>query len=321
MRVESRPLRELIRLKKPFHFTYGPIPQSLLESVQKIGVMNPPIFYQEGHELILIHGARRIAILNEIDPLQDIPVKIIDSSEMVHRDAFDINLFENLSTRTLNPIEKSLILSALRPLLDEETILKDYMLLLDLAPTPEAMEQYQQLSQISALAKDSVARGDLQADNALFLLEFSMEDQDFLLSVITKLALGVNSQKQFLRLAWDISKKANRSFVHAYPLEDIERILSSQFSPSQKWARIEEALKHRRYPVLSQINDQYKAIRHELKIPPEISLQAPPYFEKEEYSIQFRFKNEEEFNNRISLLTKLPAKKMFQDLFKITLEL
>jgi len=73
-----------------------------------------------------------------------------------------------------------------------------------------------------------------------------------------------------------------------------------------------------RYPILSELEARFKNIKQELKFPPSITLQSPPYFETSEYALQMRFKNIEEYARHLSKLSTLSQEKILQELFKLT---
>lgn len=321
MNFQELPISKLITLKAPFSFTYGPPPEILRKSIQEIGVTHPPILLEKDSNLILITGRRRIAVLNQINPTSHLLAKIYSSNEISDLDAFRINLFENLSTRNLNPIEKANTLHTLTHTfkLASNEIFRDYLPLLNIPTKGEWLSLYLKLLELNTRAQDLVSQGALQADSAVELLKFNTPDQCILLKLITELRLGINSQKSLLKLSWETIRKAHTTLAALLEEKAFQKIFKMDDAPpSQKWTQLEAELKRHRYPILSRLESQFNQIKKKLKLPPTLTLQNPPYFETNDYLIQLRFKNLQEYTNHLRLLESMAKQKALEELFKLT---
>ncbi len=323
MKIASLSLTELIQIKTPFNFNYGSIPGELKESIQSIGVTHYPQIMQSASEYILITGNRRIQIAYELNPKQNLPVIVYEKDEISELDGLKIQLLENLATRKLNPIEKSNVLTLLqnRFKISLEKILKDCFPLLDLPIKESMFHEFLSLQKLSSQAKDFVSKGILQVDSAGRLLKFSEIDQKILLGIIHDLKMGMNPQKLFLELCWEIFKKTGLEPSKLFEQPNLKEILiQPTWTSSQKWSRLELELRKIRFPRLSQLEEEFKNIKKELKLPPQLQLQNPPYFETTDYLIQFRFKNMHEYEAGLELLNKENLKEHINNLFKLTAE-
>jgi hypothetical protein len=315
----------LNRLKAPYHFTHGQIPQRLITSIQSIGITNPPKILQTKNALnyILISGQRRIQIMYRLDKNALIPVHIYSTKELSSFEAFRLNLFDNLATRKLNAIEKTNILKILHQTFSVSLseILSHYLPLLNLSNQKEKFDDYLKLQKLNKNIKDILAQEVLQVDSAIKLLDFNPKDRGILAHLIQKLNLGINNQKTLLMLAWEIYRREGIPFSRILALKSVKKILKNDiWTSSQKWSKLYLKLKHLRYPKLSLLEDQFNKIKKQIHIPPALILQNPPFFEGNEYLLQMHFKNLTEYQNCVSILNLLASEKAFGELFKLTLE-
>lgn len=325
MKIEKRSVFELLKLNSPWNFSYGPTPKTLLESIKRIGVTHPPCIQELENRKgeILISGKRRVQTLFELDKTQSVTVHIFSPHELSELDAFHLNLFENLAVRLLNPIEKSKAIALLTQNLkiSAEILLKDYLYHLNLPVKEETIYEYMKLQNLDEKTKELVASGILQVDSAVQLLKLSKTDSLIILNLIQNLHLGINSQKTLIKLAWEIFKKKGIPFSELMEQETVKKILDQEkWSPSQKWARLESELKKLRYPILSDLENQFKNLKKEMKLPPSLTLQNPAYFETSDYLLQFRFKNLEEFREHLKTLNGVGSSESLKQLFKLTAE-
>lgn len=323
MKIASIALAQLHQLQSPFIFNHGPIPNALKESIQAIGITHYPQILETDAYPILITGQRRIQTAHELNTNQNIPVIVYAKNEITFLEAFGLHLFENLATRKFNSIEKSNILHILATQfkIPHPSLLKDYLPLLDLPLKESTVIEFLALQKLQPSAKDLVASGTLQVDSALRLQKFDLLDQDVLIHLIGDLHLGVNPQKLLLELSWEIMKKNRvtpKEWLETSPFKDI--LSEKSWTQAQKWACLELELRKKRFPFLSKLENDFKDIKKNLRLPPSIQLQHPPYFETSDYLIQFRFKNLEEYEKGIRLLSKDDFTKTLAGIFKLTAE-
>jgi hypothetical protein len=321
MKTESRSLKQLIHLPAPYDFRYGPFPALLKDSIQKIGIVHAPLLKISGEGEHLIHGRQRIQAAHALNPEGQIEVTVYEENELSETEGFNLCFFENISMRSLNPMEKSKIVRILASQLKKSSdeIIKIYFPFLQFAPKPEIMDQMLRLEKLPENAKDLLASGLLQVDAALDLLEFEENDRNILLGWIKEWHLGINAQKKLIHLSWDVLKRKGIP-VHKLILEvDIKTILEGNLNPSQKWARLEGVLKRLRYPQLSRMESDFQEIKKELRFPPSVSLHAPAYFEGTDYLIQFHFKNHQELEDAVAVLKRTASEsEKLKTLFRLT---
>lgn len=321
MKIESRPLKELVHLPAPFDFRFGTSVPFLKESIKKIGISHPPILRTSENTTQIIHGRQRIQAAHELNPEGSIEVKIYRAEELPDINGFNLCFFDNISLRLLNPIEKSNVIHILTFKLKKSKgeIVAGYFSFLQLPPKEEIIDHMLNLQKLSQDTKEMIASNLLQVDSALNLLEFEDVDRNILLGWIKEWRLGINSQKKLIQLAWEVFKRKNVP-VHKLVLEEnIKTILAENWNSSQKWSRLEAELKRLRFPVLSRMESEFQGVKKELRLPPSVSLQAPAYFEGTDYLVQFHFKNQQELKEAVDILNRTASEnEKLKILFRLT---
>ena len=98
-------LIEVDKIKDPkfnFRIEVGNI-RSLAESIKNIGLLNPIIIRRINGEYEVVSGYRRLLAYRSLG-LTKIPCKIINATD---KQAYEINLIENIQRKSLNPIEEA----------------------------------------------------------------------------------------------------------------------------------------------------------------------------------------------------------------------
>jgi hypothetical protein len=129
--------------------------------------------------------------------------------------------------------------------------------------------------------------------------------------------LGQNKQRELLEDVWDICRRDNITVRKLLNEAEARQALASpKLLPQQKAEKIRLWLKRKRYPRLSSFEDAFDSVERRLRWPKDIAIQPSPYFEGEDFSASFRFKNEKEFSDCLAKLQEMGRKKEFSGLFK-----
>ncbi|MDP3979967.1 MAG: ParB N-terminal domain-containing protein [Chlamydiota bacterium] len=315
--IENYPIDHLSQLEAPFDFSAGPIPEALKKSISHIGILNPICVLKEASN-ILITGKRRLLLARELQ-FASVPVRIF--SDLSELDAFHIHLFENLHTRILNPVEIANIIYLLTDYfnISEEILLTKYCLEIGIAPKKEQIERYKSLYKSSDALKEKLINGFMTLDSAYELMRFPEETHHHVMAIIQELRLGVNSQKEFFELVWEISKKSNCTIFSIIDSESFNHILGkTEWSTAQRWAKLQHHLKTLRFPILLSMESDFQTIKKSFAIPPRMNLHHPVYFESNDFRVQFSFRNKAEFDQHLFILQNMSQLSQFSKLFQYT---
>ena len=305
-----------------FSMAFHPTLEGLMRSIGQVGLLQPIIVREKSHGAgyQVISGFKRLTVCNQLG-LKEIEAFSFRKSEMGDLEAFQIALHENLTTRGLNLIEKSMVLQKLVHQfgLSRDSIVRDYMPMLGLQPNPKILEKTSQLVELEALIKRYIVEEEVSLGNATQFLEFAPEDQVEIGKLVSELKLGENTLREVLTLLREICLRDGVTLKDLIQGE-IEGIVSNiTISKVQKTNRVRRRLQEMRYPKLTELENAFREKRKGLRLSPGISLQPPPYFEGDQLKVEFRFGNVVEFKDIISKLMEASERKELGEMIEMAL--
>ena len=310
----------------PFSMTFHPNLEGLMRSIGHVGLLQPIIVREkvreksQGTRYEVMSGFKRLTVCKQLG-LKEIEAFSFRKSQLGDLDGFQMALHENLTTRGLNLIEKSMVLHKLIHQfgLSRDSIVRDYMLMLGLQPNPIILEKISQLAELDVRIKRYIVEKEVSLGNATQFLEFAPEDQAEIGKLVSELKLGENTLKEVLTLLREISLR-DAVTVKDLIQGEIEGIVSNiTISKVQKTNRVRRRLREMRYPKLTELENAFREKRKGLRLSPGISLQPPPYFEGDQLKVEFRFGNVVEFKDIISKLMEASEKKELVEMLELTL--
>ena len=247
-----------------------------------------------------------------------IPVFIAEISDDL--EAFKIPIFENLSVRSYSPVEKAEILDKLKKFGEsEESLLSQFLPLLDIPPTRTWLEFYIKLSQFNPEVKEFLYTENVHLSVIQIMADFSVDVQKKLVSLSLLNSLGKNKQKELLTDLYEISRGQKIPVEKLLQAPEIQAALAEEkLSQIQKAEKIRQWLKSKRSPAQSAWRSAFAAVLKELDIEQGICISPAAFFEGEELSLNFSFRNRDEFIEKIAQLKKLAEKKEFAGLFDMS---
>lgn len=264
----------------------------LKESIQKIGIINPPILIRNDRKMFdIVSGYRRIHALYQLDCAEAFCI-VLPESESSPIDCIHTALFENCLVRNFNDVEKSMILRRLRPFVQEEYLLRQYMPILKLSSQKSVLDLYLALESFELPLLESLVRGTLSLHSIQSMLDMNKNDRIILNEWINKLKLNINYQKYFIEYAVDISFKRQVSiadFLNDKTLKSI--IKAEEINVPQKSKKVLNLLREMRYPRLTQAEKIFRNEVSRLDLPAGAKITAPPNFEGHEYTLEIRFED------------------------------
>lgn len=286
----------------------SPISQ-LIYSIKKIGIIHPPMLEKKtGNTYRVVSGLKRILALKHLNVTQFPAGVFFSTGSEPNIELFLLNLYENIGTRNLNHIEKSQVLYKLINLfkLSEEQVIMEFLPQLNLGENKLVLSRYLKLIHLEDNLKIAIVEDFISIDIAIALLERSKNERQAIFELFQWLKLGKNRQKEFMRLLQEIAEISGRSIEQLLFNSKIQDVLSkNKITPPRKIEYIKEILKKMRYPLFASMEDNFQKIKKDLKLPPNIILRPPPFFEGEKYTIEFTFENQSEFKKLTEILKSI----------------
>ncbi len=301
----------------PFKMSFGHEDQLelLLLSIQHIGIINPPILREaRGPYLEIVIGQRRIEVLKALGT-PHFPARVVTASEAGTEACLLAALYDNLTTRTLNPMETALVLEHLCGHFLEQEVISRFLPLMGLPRRARVLELYLGcLRELEPAMQRALAQGMLSLRAVENMLLLDREARASLFGVISELRMNTNQQIQLIELTNDLAHQTESSIPQCLDAPRIQEILKAQPpNPPQQARRLLQELRKARYPRLSRAEETFHRRVQDLDLPQGVSIQAPPFFEAPGYRMEIRFRCGQELKERLEALCNMSELDSFED--------
>jgi len=291
------PLTEIALDDHTFVVTYHPEMQALQRSVACVGVLTPLHLRQPSDQapLQVVCGSKRLLACQQTGHTE-VPALVYNAAELSEQQAFLLALHDNLGCRALNAVEKGRILWRLQQFgLQPDTWLQEVCALLDLPPRPETLEAYGRLATLEEALQAAVVEGVLSLETALWIGAYPAEDRQALLAVFTGLKVGTNRAREFATYIDEICQRDACTPAGLLQVLGVPTLLAeAQLPGPQKLESVRRVLRQARYPQLSAYEQRFQEATRRLRLPSQISLRPPPYFEGQQYQVTLSFGQRQE---------------------------
>jgi len=294
-------LTEIALDDRTFIVTYRPEMHALQRSIAHVGVLTPVHLRQASAQapLQVVCGSKRLLACQQTGHTS-VPALVYSTAELPEPQAFLLALHDNLGCRVLNAIEKARILWRLRQDFHAQpaTLMQEFCPLLDLPPRAETLQAYCSLATLEDALQIAVVEGTLPLDTALWIGAHAAADRQALLQLFTGLKVGSNRAREFATYIDEICQRD--ACTPAALLQNLgvpAWLAEPQLAGPQKLERMRHLLRQARYPQLSTYEQRFQAAARRLRLPPQIALRPPPYFEGQQYQVTLSFGQRQELRH------------------------
>jgi ParB/RepB/Spo0J family partition protein len=316
--IQKIPLNKIDLSDETFSVNFMPDLQGLRSSIEEIGLIQPVLLREKGDRYQIICGFRRISVFRKLGN-PEIEAWVFEEKKMDDLKLFHISLYENLTTRGFNTVEKAIALDKLvhHFQVDRTVVVKTFLPLFSLEPNEKILNTFLSLVQMEDEVKRYVLKEKVSRSNIRILSNFTSEDRIALLPLFSSLKLGENRLREMLALLEEISRRDQTRVRDILYRPEIQAILSQkELTPSQKTEHLKKVLVDLRYPRMRQMEKGFEKKRRDLNLPSGVSLHHPPFFEGKGLRVEFQFETVEEYRSILSSLSVLPEKKEFQEMLE-----
>ncbi len=308
-RFEQVYLEQVDLEDKRFSVAYPPeSDEGLVTSIRDVGLIVPLVLQEDpGKPFRIVSGSRRVSAVRTVG-LDSVPARIV-GREINDRELFLRNVRENAATRTINDLERALILHRLIEDFGagEEEVL-GIMPLLDLASNRRIFYQYTSLVRLTDELQRYVVSHSIPIRVSSRMAEWAPNDQEALSGLFETVTLSGNNLRDLLDLIEEISLRDRVAIREVLAMKEIRRVLEeSRMTSTQKREMLKQKLHKIRYPVLSERTQRISTLLKKGGRIPGISLTPPPYMEGRDLKASFSFGSVKELKeavNRLNLLTE-----------------
>ncbi|MGW8207563.1 MAG: ParB/RepB/Spo0J family partition protein [Syntrophobacteria bacterium] len=285
--------------------TYGPLPHKLLVSIQTVGLIEPPLLQGKKNGLFrIVCGGRRLAACKKIG-LDSVSCRVLPSS-FEHQRCLRLAIYDNVAQRTLNPVEKSLVLAKMANYLEEPQLIDEFMPLLDLEPSITLFNRYLGLHDLEEVILNSLAAGRLNERIAFALATQEQGDRFAYLHLLEELPFSVSVQEEIIETVEEIARKDNLTPEQILSSKEVRALQQASKRPARQRAQeIRKHLQARRNPRLTARRERFAREARDLGLPSGVRLVPPPYFEGPKWILECTFERAEELASRLRHVAQL----------------
>ena len=319
MNIVDVSLNKIDRADQKFLYSCGNENETLIQSIKAVGILQPlQLQLKSDGKYRIIRGFRRFDAAVKL-ALPEVPATIVDSSE----NDFDLyvkSIHANTSQRNLNAMEQATIIDQLLQQFDvkEAEIITTYLPLLGLGANPKVLARYRGLIHLAPIIQKAVIDDFIGVELAARMNDLPPADMETFYTVCRQLKLGKNRQREFFNLLHDLSRMKKSSFEKLLQAINFDEIFTTDQLVSVKLERVRLGLRYLRFPRLTEVEEEFKRLSKELKLPAKIKLTPYPYFEEARYTLQFDFDSRKTLERRLADLQKMMTNPAFDALEKLT---
>ena len=290
-------LSEIALEDRTFVVTYRPDLQALQQSVAQVGVLTPVHLRQPSPQALLqvVSGWKR-CLACQLAGQTQVPALVYYAADLSPQQACLLALHDHLGGRVLNSVEKGRMLVCLLQQGDypPDRVLREFCPLLGLPPRAETLATYSTLVTLDDALQTGVVEGTMLLETALWIGTYPSPDQDALLRLFTGIKMGLNRARECATALDAICQRDGCG-----PAEVLDRlaipgiVAQAQLSGPQKLESLRRVLHQERYPRLSAHEQRFHEAARRLRLPPQISLRPPPYFDGA-YQVTLSFRQRQE---------------------------
>lgn len=302
-----------IKLDKTYSFSFPLKLESLTRSIKIVGLLQPVILTDSYN---VVCGTRRVISCKKLK-LTDVPAIILDKN-LPDLDLFKINLEDNLSTRTPNIIEKSIILNKLKNNFNvpEEIIIKDYLPILQMPSNIKYLKKYIWLDKLPVDLKNEIVIKKISIET----LENMKSWPDYLIRLLFSFNFGNTKTFQLVIILNEISLHSGKPVDEPLKSTAWLNIYNNPDIPIyQKGLKLREFLLEKRYPIYIEYKNRIRQITNKIKLPNNISLLLGELLtlENDNINLKIKCKNSEELKTAAQKLMEIADSQDLKDLIDL----
>jgi hypothetical protein len=285
--------------------TYGPLPPKLLLSIQTVGLIEPPLVQGKKNGLFrIVCGGRRLAACKKFG-LDSVACRLLPTSTDRQR-CLRLAIYDNVAQRTLNPVEKSLVLTKMADYLEEPQLINEFMPLLDLEPSLKLFNRYLGLLDLEKVILDYLALGRLNERIAFALAKENQGARLAYLRLFEELPFSVSVQEELLAAVEQIARKENLTPEQLLSSGEVGVLRKTAKRPARQRAQqIRKHLQDRCNPRLTARRERFAREVRSLGLPAGVRLVPPPYFEGPKWILECTFERADELARRLRHVAQL----------------
>ncbi|MEJ2729495.1 MAG: ParB/RepB/Spo0J family partition protein [Deltaproteobacteria bacterium] len=285
-----------------FRITAAADIEDLLGSIQKIGLIQPPVLMENPSGYTIVCGFRRISVCRRLGWTR-LTARILEKSFDRFR-AAQMSIADNSLQRSLNLVEISRALNLLDDFGPDSQRRRD-------AAEALILPVNRTVGRLPLPIQEGFLKETINLSMALELSELEPAAAEGLARLFDTLKLGLNKQRELLLLLKEIAEREDTSILQLIAEKPLQEILkTAEMDRAVKRQKVRSYLRRRRFPAISQAETDYRKWVGQLKLGNHINLIPPRDFEGNTFSMTLRFNNRRDLadlNKKIGKIIQHPA--------------
>jgi len=291
----------------------------MLDSIREVGLVNPVVLLGgRAPRKKIVCGFRRLRALRHLDRSRALCRVVEEDHDPVW--VFGVALWDNLSHRLLDPLEKARVLFKLKNSFGVRTVtlLQTYLPALGLAAHSNVLNTYLSLNEVHPELRHAFAEGRLTLSSIECLAGMAFDAQERIALVMGRIHLSASLQKEVLGLIWDLAGMTSTPPGEVLNRPEILATLSDpELSSFQKGQEVRRILSRWRNPRLAEAVKSFQARKKLLGLPGSIRISPDPFFEKPGLRVEFDASDAERFRKMAAALQKASNAPALEELFQV----
>jgi ParB family chromosome partitioning protein len=276
----------------------------MLDSIKKVGLINPPILIKKKSTYTIVCGFRRIKAYRMLG-LLNIEAKILGSNAN-ELDCLKFAITDNSFQRPLNLIEQSRALFMLSGFFKDMTSLADSASSLGLPRNPSLIKKIITIYHLPSSIQNGIRSNMISLSMAVELGRCEKDAGITFANIFNDLKLGLNKQRELITLINEISLREDIPVMKVIQESDFQEILQNdELDRTKKTERLRFYLKKRRYPSITRAEQKFEELITTLKLGNNMKLIPPKNFEGHTFLIKLYFNNLKDLQDHADTLKKI----------------
>lgn len=283
--------------------------EDLLGSLQRVGLIQPPLLIENSAGYSIVCGFRRIAACRQSGWTR-ITAGILKKSADRFT-AAQVSVADNAFQRSLNLVEISRALKLLDDFGPDDPQRRNAAAALGLPTSRSVTPDIKKICRLPWPIQEAILMNTIDLSMALELGGLDPRDAEGMLWLFEQLKVGLNKQRELLLLLKEIAAREDASIPQLLDTKFLQEILkNAEIDRAVKRQKVRSYLRQRRFPAITKAESDYGRWIKQLKLGRHIDLNPPKDFEGNTFSMTLRFHNRQglsDLKKRLDKIMQHPA--------------
>lgn len=222
----------------------------LKESIQRIGIVNPPMAQERpGMPAIPVLGRRRLLAANSLG--FDAAEVVVVDERVSTQELYAAVFWDNVERVGVNPATKAYVCRRLLELFQVEEVARDFLPALGVSPTGPRLDRLRSVGGLDERTLDALGHGAIDERTAGLLTDLGSSEREALLDLGETLRLNANKTRELVSTLADLSVFQATSVRELLDDPSIESVLKDPDTPTpEKAETIRKIVRGLRFPEI-----------------------------------------------------------------------